>query len=466
MAEPRCRRNRVRWTAILVPALLFVATTLGAGTDDAVVKTESGKLQGEVLDADSGLTVYRGIPFAAAPVGELRWKAPQPASKWSGVRDATEFGAICPQSPVLAMLTGAAGAVAGGAALVAAPNVSRAETVTLKMQGSWGKADIFNEMAQEYVKRVEDMAGGRLKIEYLVSGAVVKAFQVQDACHKGVLDAAHTVTAYWYGKNKAASLFGTGPVFGANASQILAWIHKGGGKELYRELVQDILGLNLVGYFCMPMPTQPLGWFKEQIKSADDLQGLKYRTVGLATDIMQGMGLSVTQLPGGEIVPALERGVIEAFEFNNPTSDMQFGAQDVRKVYMMGSFHQAAEFFEIIFNKEKYESLEPDLQAILEHSAEAANTANFGFAMDSYSKSLQELINKFGVKVYRTPESVMQSQLDSWDKVISELNKDAYFKKVVDSQKAWSERVAFYSLMNQADYKLAYKHYFPGKLDF
>nr|MDJ0971259.1 twin-arginine translocation signal domain-containing protein [Kiloniellales bacterium] len=192
-------------------------------------------------------------------------------------------------------LTGAAAVTAGAATTVAMPNVSRAQTVTLKMQGSWGAKSIFTDMAQQYVERVEKMAGGRLKIDYLPAGAVVKAFQVQDACHDGILDAAHTVTAYWYGKNKSASLFGTGPVFGANASQILAWIHYGGGKELYQELVQNILGLDLVGFFAMPMPTQPLGWFKGHVKSADDMQGLKYRTVGLATDIMQGMGLKVTQ---------------------------------------------------------------------------------------------------------------------------------------------------------------------------
>ena len=363
-----------------------------------------------------------------------------------------------------------AGSVAGAAAAastLAAPAIVRAQApIVLKMQSSWGPSDIFQEMAKQYTDRVEKMSGGRLKIDLLPAGAVVKAFQVQDACHDGVLDAAHTVTAYWYGKNKAASLFGTGPVFGANASQILAWIHFGGGKELYRELTQDMLGLDLVGFFAMPMPTQPLGWFKQQIKSADDMQGLKYRTVGLATDIMQGMGLKVTQLPGGEIVPALERGVIEAFEFNNPTSDRQFGAHDVAKVYMLGSYHQAAEFFEIIFNKRRFDSLEPDLQAILEYAAEAANTANYGMAMDRYSADLQTLINKDGVKVYRTPESVMAAQLESWDKVLANLNQDAYFKKVVDSQRAWSERVAFYDLMNAADYKLAYKHYFPGKITF
>ena len=363
-------------------------------------------------------------------------------------------------------LGGAAGAAAGGGALLAAPAIVRAQGTVLKMQGSWGDQSIFSEMARQYADRVDAMSGGALKIDYLPAGAVVQAFQVQDACHDGVLDAAHTVTAYWYGKNKAASLFGTGPVFGANAAQILAWIHFGGGKDLYQELVQDILGLNLVGFFTMPMPTQPLGWFKEHISSADQMQGLKYRTVGLATDIMQGMGLSVTQLPGGEIIPALERGVIEAFEFNNPTADSQFGAQDVSKHYHMGSYHQAAEFFEIIFNRDTFESLPAEHQAILEYAAEAANTASYGLAMDRYSADLQKLINEDGVNVYRTDTSIMQAQLDSWDKVMEGLLQDEYFAKVVDSQKAWAERVAFYDIMNQADYKLAYEHYFPGKLGF
>ena len=361
-------------------------------------------------------------------------------------------------------LTGAAAVTAGAATTIAMPNVSRAQTVTLKMQGSWPAKNVFTDMAKQYVERVEKMAGGRLKVDYLPTGAVVKAFQVQDACHKGVLDGAHSVTAYWYGKNKAASLFGTGPVFGCNAAQILAWIHFGGGKELYRELVQDQLKLNIVGFFAMPMPTQPLGWFKKKVSSADDLKGLKYRTVGLATEIMQGMGLKVTQLPGGEIMPALEKGVIEAFEFNNPTADSQFGAQDVSKHYHMGSYHQAAEFFEIMFNKDRFESLPAEHQAILEHAAEAANTANYGFAMDTYSRDLQKLINENGVNVYRTDTSIMKAQLESWDKTLTRLNKDPFFKKVVESQRVWSERVAFYDLVNSADYKLAYEHYFPGKL--
>lgn len=358
----------------------------------------------------------------------------------------------------------AASAAAGGLAMPAVVTAQSPQVV--RMQSSWSSSDVFQEMAQQYADRVNAMSGGRLQVDLTPAGAIVQAFQVQDAVSDGVLDGTHTVTAYWYGKHKAASLFGTGPVFGADAAQILAWIQYGGGKELYQELVQDVLGLNIVGFFAMPMPTQPLGWFNNVIESASDMSGLKYRTVGLATDVMQAMGVSVTQLPGGEIVPALERGVIDAFEFNNPTSDRRFGAQDVADHYMMGSYHQAAEFFEIAFNRDFYEGLDPDLQAILEYAAEAANTANFGMAMDQYSADLQTLINEDGVQVHRTDTSIMQAQLEAWDQVLEELNQEEFFKKVTDSYKEWSERVAFYSIMNQADYELAYRHYFPDNLPF
>ena len=352
-----------------------------------------------------------------------------------------------------------------GASTLGFPMVSRAKTTVLKMQGAWGAKDIFNDYATDYVKRVNEMAGGRLKIQYLISGAVVKAFRVQDAVHKGVLDAGHQVSVYWYGKSKVASLFGTGPVFGQNAHQGLAWIYYGGGQELYNELLKN-LKLNLVGFFSMPMPTQPLGWFKKPITDAKELVGLKYRTVGLAADLMQAMGVKVTQLPGGEIVPALERGVIEAFEFNNPTSDRSFGAHDVSKVYMLGSYHQAAEFFEIIFNKTKFDALEKEHKAILKYAAEAASSANYWRGQDQYSKDLQWLKSKAKVGIYRTPTSVMKAQLDAWDKILPDLEKDPFFKKVVRSQKEFAHRLAYYDILNSCDYKLAFDHYFPGELGF
>jgi TRAP-type mannitol/chloroaromatic compound transport system substrate-binding protein len=359
--------------------------------------------------------------------------------------------------------TAAAGGTTAAGATLAAPAVLAQSPVTLKMQSSWPESDIFQDMAKQYVERVETMSGGRLKIDLLPAGAVVGAFQVQDACHDGTIDAAHTVPVYWYGKHKAASLFGTGPVFGCDANQMIAWMYHGGGAEFYRELTQDILGLNVVGFFAFGMPAQPLGWFKTEITDASQLSGLKYRTVGLSSDLFQSMGAAVAQLPGGEIVPAMERGVIEGFEFNNPTSDMRFGAQDVAKNYMLSSYHQASESFEFIFNKDTYEGLDPDLQAILKYGVEAAHLANFALAMEQYSADLKKLQDA-GVNVKRTPDSVLKAQLDAWDKILPPLMEDPFFKKVVDSQKAWSERVVYYSLQNAPDYKMAYEHYFPGKL--
>lgn len=350
------------------------------------------------------------------------------------------------------------------AAAVAFPNVSSAETTVLKMQSSWSPSEIFHEMAQQYVERVQKMAGGRLRIDLTPAGAIVKAFEVQNACHDGTIDAAHSVSAYWYGKNRAASLFGTGPVFGADSAQLLGWMHYGGGKELYRELVQDVLGLDIVGFFCMPMPTQPLGWFTKKLEGLGDLARIKYRTVGLATELMRRLGVAPTQVPSGDIVTSMQTRRIDAFEFNNPTSDRQLGAQDVASHYVLGSYHQAVEFFEIIFNKRKFDGLADEQKAILEYAAEAANTANYGLAMDRYSKDLRALMAEDKIEVSRTPEAVLEAQLKQWDEMLKLLSRDPFFKKVVDSQKAWTERVGYYHFMNAADFRRAYTHYFPGKL--
>jgi TRAP-type mannitol/chloroaromatic compound transport system substrate-binding protein len=398
----------------------------------------------------------RFIPFAAAV---------RPRKYTNHQQEETSMSEqVKPKASRRKFLTGTA-AAATGAATLGFPMIAKSQSpIVIKMQGSWGSADIFNEMAQEYVKRVNEMSGGRLRIDYLLAGAVVKPFEVMDAVSKGVLDGGHTVPVYWYGKSKVASLFGSGPINGCDAQQTLAWIYRGGGLQLYNELLQK-LGLNAVGFFAMPMPTQPLGWFKKPISDAKQIRGLKYRTVGLAADLFQQMGARVTQLPGGEIIPAMEKGVIDAFEYNNPTSDSRFGAQDTVKNYMMGSFHQAMEFFEIIFNKKKWESIPKDLQAILQYGVEAASSSNFWTAMDNYSKDLQELINKHKVTVRRTPKAVFQEQLKAWDVVNKKLqDEDPFFKKVVESQLAWAKRVAYYMFLNEADYRLGYEHVFKTKL--
>ena len=343
--------------------------------------------------------------------------------------------------------------------VIAAPVVARAEPAVLKMQAAWG-GGIFLENAQSYVDRVHAMAGKDLKIDLLPVNSVVKTSQMQDAVHRGVLDAAHYVPAYWYSKSKAASLFGTGPCFGWSSQEVLGWVHYGGGMDLFNELM-GALGLNVISFFNSPMPAQPLGWFKEQITDASQMNGLKYRTVGLAADVLLEMGMSVVQLPGGEIQPAMKSGLIDAAEFNNPTSDRDFGMQDVSKHYHLASFHQSQEFFEITFNKGKYEALPAELQAVLKHASEAENSNFYWHNTKRYSEDLVKLRDEQGVNVHRTPDSVMSAQLNAWDIVVDRISgEDAFFAKVVESQKAYAKNVMNYLNLNQPDYKLAYKHHF------
>ena len=353
---------------------------------------------------------------------------------------------------------------AAGAATIAMPQVSRAQTATLKVQSGFGATDILSDYGRDYTAKVNEMGGGRLKIDFLNSGSVVKPFSVMDATSTGVLDGNWSVPAYWYGKHRAASLFGTGPVYGTNADQYMSWFYYGGGDALYRELTQDILKLNVVGYFAFAMPTQPLGWFKKEVTGPDSFKGLKYRTVGLASNVMQSMGASVAQLPGPEILPAMEKGVIDAFEFNNPTSDSRFGAQDVAKFYYLGSYHQASEAIEVVFNKAKFDSLAKEQQQILKLAAMATSADGGWKAWDIYSKDLETLINKHKVEVRRTPVPVFKAQLAAWDKVVDQISGDSgqgpMIKKILDSQKAWGKRVGFYAINNEADFKSAYEHYF------
>ena len=348
-----------------------------------------------------------------------------------------------------------------GAGVIAAPNVSRAQTVSWKFQSTWPTKDIFHEFALDYAKRVNEMSGGRMKLDVLPAGAVVPAFQMQDAVNAGILDGGHGVSAYWYGKNKAFSLFGTPPAFGWNANNFLGWMNYGGGYDLYNELVGSVLKLNLVGFLSGPMPCQPLGWFKKPITSPDDFKGLKYRTVGLAADLMKEMGAAITSLAGGEIVPALERGVIDGAEFNNPSSDALLGFQDVSKTYMLKSFHQSAESFEIIFNKRKFDELAPELKAILKYASESASSDMLWKALDRYSKDL-EMLRTRGVNVLPTPKSVLDAQLAAWTKVIDNLSVDPFFKKVVESQKAWCKRTVNFERLNEIDGGAAYDYFFKA----
>ncbi len=351
-----------------------------------------------------------------------------------------------------------AAAKAPQAAPVAAP---AAQTINLKFQSTFGQTDIFHLMGQDWIRKIEEMSNGRVKIDYLPNGAVIPFAQLIDGIHQGLLDGGVGVPAYWFGKSKAVSLFGTGPSFGMDAEMLLGWMAYGGGERLYAELLQEVLKLDVVSFFNSPMPTQPLGWFKRPIQSPDDLKGLKYRTVGLSADLFNELGVAVTILAGPDIVPALERGVIDGAEYNNPSSDKLLGFADVAKFLMVQSYHQPVEFLEFLMNKQKYESLPKDIQAIFKYAAMAQSAdSTWKYFLDQNSQDLIELKSK-GVTVTRTPQSVLKAQLDAWDVIVDRESKaDPFFDKVIKSQKDWAARVVPLRAEIMVENQTAFEHYF------
>jgi TRAP-type mannitol/chloroaromatic compound transport system substrate-binding protein len=359
-------------------------------------------------------------------------------------------------------IAGATAATAGAATL-GFPMIATAQPISLRFQSTWPQKDIFHEYAGDFATRVNEMAGGKVKIEVLPAGAVVKAFDLLDAVNKGTLDGGHGVLAYWYGKNSAMALWGSGPAFGMDPNMVLAWHQYGGGKQMLEEIYKT-LNMDVTSFVYGPMPTQPLGWFKKPVSKPEDIKGLKYRTVGLSIDIFTKMGAAVNALPGGDIVPAMDRGLLDAAEFNNATSDRILGFPDVAKVCMLQSFHQCAENFEILFNKKKYDALPKEVKSIIEHAVEASSAEMSWKAIDRYSKDYIEMQQKQGVKFYKTPDSVLRAQLKAWDEVTAAKSaENATFKKVLESQRAFAQRAVRWQNDTNVDYKMAYNHFFGAK---
>jgi TRAP-type mannitol/chloroaromatic compound transport system substrate-binding protein len=352
-------------------------------------------------------------------------------------------------------------AAAGAAATVAAPAaIAQTGPISMRWQSTWPSKDIFHEYALDYAKKVNDMTGGDLKIEVLPAGAVVPAFGLLDAVSKGVLDGGHGVLVYHYGKQTALALWGSGPGFAMDANMLLSWHRYGGGKELLAKLY-DSIGANVVSFPYGPMPTQPFGWFKKPIAKPDDIKGIKFRTVGISIDVYTAQGAAVNALPGGEIVAAMDRGLIDAAEFNNATSDRILGFPDVSKVCMLQSYHQNAEQLEITFNKDKYNGLPDKLKAIIANAVDAASADMSWKAIDRYSKDYIELQTKDNVKFYKTPESILKQQLEIYDDVVKKKAADnPIFKEIIQSQIDFAKRATQWEQDTVVSRRMAYDHYF------
>src|SRR4051812_2288643 len=347
------------------------------------------------------------------------------------------------------------------AAAVTAPSVVKAQgAIAMRFQSTWPSKDIFHEYAQDFGKRINDMTGGDLKIEVLPAGAVVPAFGLLDAVSKGVLDGGHGVLVYHYGKNTALALWGSGPAYGMDANMLLAWHKYGGGKALLEKIFTTI-GADVVSFPYAPLYSQPLGWFKKPMQTVDDFKGLKYRTVGISIDLFTAMGAAVNALPGGEIVAAIDRGLLDAAEFNNASSDRALGFADVSKICMLQSYHQNSEQLEISFNKTKFNSLPPKLRATIEGAVEACSQDMQWKAIDRNSQDYITLQTTDKVRFFKTPDSILKRQLELYDEIAKKyVGTNPLFKEIIQSQLAFAKRATQWEQDYITPRRMAFDHYF------
>ena len=353
---------------------------------------------------------------------------------------------------------------AGSVAILAFPMISKGQgPIAMRWQSAWSSKDIFHEYALDWAKKVNDMTGGDLKIDVLPAGAIVPAFGLLDGVSKGALDGGHGVLVYHYGKQAALALWGSGPAFGMDANMLLAWHKYGGGRVLLSKLYAS-MGANVVSFLYGPHPTQPLGWFKKPIAKLDDVKGLKYRTAGISIDMFNSLGAMASTLPSADIVQEIDRGSLDAAEFNNASSDRALGFAGVSKVCMLQSFHQNAEQFEIIFNKSKYDALPQTMKAVIANSVEAASADMSWKAIDRYSRDYIALQTVDNVKFYKTPDAILQKQLEVFDQIADKKSSEnLLFKEVIESQKAFAERAVRWDVDTNANRRMAYAHYFAPK---
>jgi TRAP-type mannitol/chloroaromatic compound transport system substrate-binding protein len=329
--------------------------------------------------------------------------------------------------------------------LVLQPQTTLAqEKFKLKFQATWPAGSTLYENFLMFAEQVKKMSGGRLEIETLPAGAVVPAFEVLDAVSRGVIDGGHSWASYWAGKSKAAVLFTGGPggTFGMDFTDYLGWMFEGGGLELYNEFYQKELKLKVVPYPIMFAGPQSLGWFKKPIRNWDDFKGVKYRVGGMAGEVFSKAGASVVNIPGGEILPAGERGVIDAAEWVTPGEDMKMGLHEVWKNYYLPGMHESTTIAELIVNQDVWNKLPPDLQSIVEGAC-IYTFIRWQAKFNKYnSEALKTLREKHGVTISKTPEDILITFLKSWDKIAAEESaKNPFFKKTLESQRAFASIV-------------------------
>src|ERR671914_2265405 len=337
---------------------------------------------------------------------------------------------------------------------------------TYKFQSTWPASLTLQDNFRYFAERGDKLTQGQVKIEALAAGQVVPAFEILDATHKKVIDGGHGVAYYWVGKNKAATLFSATPAgpFGMDHFDFLGWLHEGGGNALYDEFYRDLLKLSIVAFPVGGSSPQALGWFKRPIKSLADFKGLKCRQTGIVSEIYQRMGMQTVNMPGGEIVPSAQRGVIDCAEWVGGIEDLRLGLPQVWKYHYTPGMHESNSMLELIINTDVWKGFTPQQQESV-RSATLETFVRWGVKWQKQNAdAIEEMRTKHGTQMLRTPPAILIDFLKTWDKIAAEESaKNPFFKKVFDSQREYAAKVVPAKRFMFPPYSFAANYYFPEK---
>jgi TRAP-type mannitol/chloroaromatic compound transport system substrate-binding protein len=356
-------------------------------------------------------------------------------------------------------ISAAAAAVLAHSAVAQAPAVKH-----LKFQSSWPATLSIHDHYKGIVDRIEALTAGSIKIEVMTAGQVVPPFEVLDATNKKVIDGYHSGAYYWVGKSPAAALFAGAPggPFGMDHMDYLGWMYHGGGLDLWRDLYQNELKLNVIPWPAQPTSPQALGWFKKPLKSVADFKGLKCRQIGLNGDVYAKLGQAVVNLAPGEIVPAAQRGVIDCAEWVGGIEDLRLGLHSVFKYHYTPGMHENNNIGEFGLNLDVWKSLTPQQQEAVNSAIKDTFITWLTRWQVQNAEAMDEMVKKHGVQIRRTPPDILIATLKAWDEVAAEKSaQSATFKKVYESQRAYAAKVVPAKRYMFPPYSYAANYYWP-----
>lgn len=353
---------------------------------------------------------------------------------------------------ILATALTAVLASCGGENKSGSSSIEPQQTYNWKLVTSWPKNfPGLGTAPENFAKLVNEMSDGRLKVKVFGAGEIVPGFEVFDAVSQGTAQMGHAASYYWKGKMAAAPIFTAMP-FGLNAQETNAWIHYGGGLELWRELYKPF---GVIPFAGGNTGVQAAGWFKKEINGVDDLTGLKMRIPGLGGEVMKQLGAVPVALTGGELFTSLQSGAIDATEWVGPYNDLAFGFYKVADHYYASGWHEPGAMLEFTVNEQAYNSLPKDLQAIIKVATRAVNQDMLDEYTARNNAAMKTLAEKHGVEIKLLPESVMKALKQTSEQVINQkINEDENFAKIMASYNDFLSQVsAYHKLSEQAYYR-------------